>query len=107
MVLRIASTLGLLPIHRIIGIEEVSTRQEMARALRTRSEQGSHIIPVPGVEIKRNYPHIFFESVKILIKPRKGLRKSEEEIVEKTVVKPTYGRGRAGSKDVPHTTPLV
>jgi hypothetical protein len=100
MVQRIAATLGLLPIHRIIGIEEVSTRQEMARALRTRSEQGSHIIPVPGVVIKRSYPHIFFESVKILIKPRKGrLRKNDEEIVEKTVVKPTYGRARPAAKD--------
>jgi adenylate kinase family enzyme len=94
MVQRIASTLGLLPIHRVISIEEVSTRDEIARALSVRAEQGKHIIPVPGVEIKRNYPHIFFESVKILLKGKKGLRGSEEEIVEKTVVRPEYGRAR-------------
>ena len=95
MIMRIATTLGLLPIRRMISIEEVSTREEISRALRIRAEQGKHIIPVPGVEIKRNYPHIFFESVKILLKAKKGLRRSEEEIVEKTVVRPEYGRLRA------------
>ncbi len=92
MVQRIAATLGLLPIHRIITIEEVSTPRGDRAGLKIRAEQGKHIIPVPGVEIKRNYPHIFFESVKILLKSTKGLRKSETEIVEKTVVRPEYGR---------------
>ena len=66
-----------------------------------RAEQGKHIIPVPGVEIKRNYPHIFFESVKILLKSSKGLGKSEAEIVEKTVVRPEYGRVRQAAPDRP------
>jgi hypothetical protein len=92
MVQRIARTLDLLPIHRTVTIEEVSTKAEIGQALRIRAEQGKHIIPVPGVEIKRNYPHIFFESVKILLKSTKVLRKSEAEIVEKTVVRPDYGR---------------
>jgi hypothetical protein len=92
MVLRIARTLDLLPIHRFITIEEVSTRAEIGQALKIRAEQGKHIIPVPGVEIKRNYPHIFFESVKILLKSTTVLRKSDAEIVEKTVVRPEYGR---------------
>jgi adenylate kinase family enzyme len=99
MIQRIASTLGLLPIHRVIAIEEVSTQDEIARALSVRAEQGKHIIPVPGVEIKRNYPHIFFESVKILLKGKKGLRGSEEEIVEKTVVRPEYGRARVRARE--------
>jgi len=94
MVQRIARTLDLLPIHRVVSIEEVSTRAEITQALRIRAEQGKHIIPVPGVEIKRNYPHIFFESVKILLKSTKVLRKSEAEIVEKTVVRPEYGQAR-------------
>ncbi len=101
MITRIASTLGLLPIHRVIAIEEVSTREEISRALRIRAEQGKHIIPVPGVEIKRQYPHIFFESVKILLKGKKGLRRSEEEVVEKTVVRPEYGRLREPRRAAP------
>jgi hypothetical protein len=94
MVQRIASTLGILPINRFISIEEVSSKEEIAQALKIRAEQGKHIIPVPAVEIKRNYPHIFFESVKIMLTGKKGLRKSEQEIVEKTVVRPEYGRWR-------------
>jgi ABC-type dipeptide/oligopeptide/nickel transport system ATPase component len=105
MVHRIAAKLGLLPIHRVIMIEEVSTKTEIAQALRIRAEQGKHIIPVPGVEIKRSYPHIFFESVKILLKPKKGLRKGEEEIVEKTVVRPAYGRIRSPGTESPPRQP--
>ena len=98
MVQRIARTLDLLPIHRVVTIEEVSSPAEIAQALRIRAEQGKHIIPVPGVEIKRNYPHIFFESVKILLKPTAVLRKGDPEIVEKTVVRPEYGRVKPASR---------
>lgn len=94
MIMRIARTLDLLPIHRIINIEQVSTQQEIESALRVRAEQGKHIIPVPAVVVKRNYPHIFFESVKTLLKGRKGIRRTEEKVVEKTVVRPEYGRAR-------------
>ena len=48
MIQRIASTLGLLPLQRVITIEEVSTHEEIARALKIRAEQGKHIIPVPA-----------------------------------------------------------
>ena len=51
------------------------------------------------MEIKRNYPHIFFESVKILLKSTKVLRKSDAEIVEKTVVRPEYGRVKPAAAD--------
>jgi adenylate kinase family enzyme len=101
MIQRIASTLGLLPLHRIISIEEVSSREEISRALKIGAEQGKHIIPVPGVEVKRNYPHIFFESVKILLKEKRMLRKGESEIVEKTVVRPEYSRARKPKTDSP------
>jgi ABC-type dipeptide/oligopeptide/nickel transport system ATPase component len=104
MIQRIASKLELLPIHRVIDITEVATAEEIARALKIRAEQGKHIIPVPAVEIKRNYPHIFFESVKILLKGGKGLRNREEEIVEKTVVRPEYGRARRPAPPNPPAT---
>ena len=99
MIMRIARQLDLLPIHRIIRIEQVSTRQEIESALRVRAEQGKHIIPVPAVAVKRSYPHIFFESVKTLLKGRKWIRRTEETVVEKTVVRPEYGRARAAAPD--------
>ena len=92
MIQRIASTLGLLPLHRVISIEEVSTREEIARALKIRAEQGKHIIPVPAVEMKRNYPHIFFESVKILLKEEGAA----QERRRRSWRRPWFGRSTAG-----------
>jgi hypothetical protein len=95
MVLRIVASLDLPAPSRIIPIEQAASREEIARALRVRAEQGKHIIPVPSVEIKRSYPHIFFESMKELIAgTRRGLnrRPQDAHLVEKTVVRPPYSR---------------
>ena len=72
MVRKIAQRLDLPNPHRIINIDDVATQQEIEIAQRSRTHEGKHIIPVPSVEVKRNYPHIFFDSVKIFI--RKNLR---------------------------------
>ncbi len=102
MIEKIRKTLGLPPVHRIIMIQEVSNPAEIQTALRTRAEQGKHIIPVPALEIKRNYPHIFFESIKILLQGRSRTGNPGENIVEKTVVRPSYSRIRElpGEKSV-------
>jgi hypothetical protein len=111
MVRRIAGGLGLPEISRIIPIEQAASREEIARALHVRSEQGKHIIPVPSVEVKRSYPHIFFESVKELIAGTRrgfGRRASGAQMVEKTVVRPPYSRparAKAGAAAVPPTAP--
>ena len=97
MVKRIVASLELPPISRVIPIEQAASREEIARALRVRAEQGKHIIPVPSVEIKRSYPHIFFESMKELIAGTRGglgRRPQDAHLVEKTVVRPPYSRPR-------------
>jgi ABC-type dipeptide/oligopeptide/nickel transport system ATPase component len=99
MIERIRRTLDLPPTHRIISIEDVSKREEIAKALTIRSEQGKHIIPVPAVEIKRNYPHIFFESIKVLLKRSARQGKNSESVVEKTVVRPEYGKSASASSE--------
>jgi ABC-type dipeptide/oligopeptide/nickel transport system ATPase component len=99
MVERIRNTLSLPPLHRLIMIQEVSKPAEIETALRTRMEQGKHIIPVPAIEIKRNYPHIFFESIKILLQGRSRIRTPKENVVEKTVVRPAYSRVRETPKE--------
>jgi ABC-type dipeptide/oligopeptide/nickel transport system ATPase component len=98
MIERIRRTLDLPPLHRIIDIEDVSRREEIEKALEIRAEQGKHIIPVPAVEIKRNYPHIFFESIKILLTGNARSRDGKENFVEKTVVRPAYSRNRPAAQ---------
>lgn len=92
MTSRILATLQLPHPSRIIPITEVSSPEEIRTALRIRSQEGKHIIPLPAVEVKRNYPHIFFESVLILVKGRSLRSRGEEEAIEKTVVRPEYHR---------------
>ena len=92
MIERIRRTLDLPPIHRLISIEDVSKPAEIQKALSVRALEGKHIIPVPAVEIKRSYPHIFFESIVIMLKGGGLARKRRDTVVEKTVVRPEYSR---------------
>ncbi len=91
MVRRIAERLDLPQPHRIIPIEQVASREEIEHASRTRRVEGKHIIPVPSVEIKRNYPHIFFDSIRILLRRRRSFS-GKQTVFEKTVVRPVFNR---------------
>ena len=94
MVRTITQKLDLPHPHRIINIDDVATREGIETARRARQTEGKHIIPVPTLEVKRNYPHILLDSVKILIKRGLPFRR-RPEVIEKTVVTPEYSsRGR-------------
>jgi adenylate kinase family enzyme len=66
MVNKIASRLQLPAPSKIIRIEDVSTQEEIEKAMHTRQIEGKHVIPVPSIEIKKSYPNIFFTAIKIL-----------------------------------------
>ncbi|RKX79389.1 MAG: hypothetical protein DRP87_03300 [Spirochaetes bacterium] len=89
MVKKIAERLDLPAPSRIIKIEDVASQQEIERAIHSRKSEGKHVIPVPALEIRRNYPHIFYDSVRIFLKNKVPLlRKSH--VFEKAVVRPQY-----------------
>jgi len=94
MVRKIASRLALPNPSKIIRIEDVATQREIQEAIRARDTHGKHIIPVPAIEVKRNYPQIFLDSIRIFLK--KGFHVvSGPRVFEKTVVRPEYSkRGR-------------
>ncbi|GAH82577.1 unnamed protein product, partial [marine sediment metagenome] len=56
-----------------------------------RNSEGKHIIPVPALEVKRNNPQIFFDTVRIFFKKRFQTVK-KGKIFEKTVVRPEYSK---------------
>ena len=93
MVNKIASRLQLPNPSKIIKIEEVATQEEIDKAIRTRRIEGKHVIPVPSIEIKRSYPNIFYDAIKIFkrrftpdgIGPVPTLH-------EKSVVRPEYSK---------------
>ncbi len=96
MVNKIAARLQLPPPSKIIKIEDISTQEEIEKAIRTRKIEGKHVIPVPSIEIKRNYPNIFYDAIRIFRKNRgpKGIGVAPQ-VHEKSVVRPEYSkRGR-------------
>ncbi|MCK5007784.1 MAG: hypothetical protein V3V57_17820 [Spirochaetia bacterium] len=89
MVRKIGKRLQLPHPSKIMQIEDIASREEIATAIRSRNSEGKHIIPVPALEVKRSYPHIFLDSIKIFFKRRFQPLKSGN-IIEKTVVRPEY-----------------
>lgn len=85
MIEEIRRALELSEILQIIPIETVSTDREIEIARRSRKEEGKHVIPVPTLEIKKDFSGYFIDSLKIF-----GRRGKAHEIEEKTIIRPTF-----------------
>ena len=70
MVGKIAMRLQLPPPQKIIRIEDISTKEELEKAQKSRHIEGKHVIPVPSIEVKRSYPQIFSDSIKVFFKKK-------------------------------------
>ena len=91
MVIKIAQVLRLPPIQKIVAIEDIATAEEINTAIHYRNTQGRHVIPVPSIEVKRTYPRIMADSLRILFKRGLGLT-TKKNVFEKTVVRPEFSR---------------
>jgi adenylate kinase family enzyme len=93
MVNKIASRLQLSPPLKIIKIENIASQEEIDKAVRTRRIEGKHVIPVPSMEIKKNYPNIFYDAIKIF---RRRMTPAGigpvPTLHEKSVVRPEYSK---------------
>mgnify|MGYP000976208867 CR=1 FL=1 len=85
MVEKISDALGLPYPCEIIYIDDISTDKEIGKAVRTRQKEGKHVIPVPSVEIKKDFSGYFIDSLKIFRKKEK-----DTDIAEKTIIRPTF-----------------
>jgi len=95
MVQKIAARLQIPPPGKIIKIEDVATQDEIDKAIRTRRIEGKHVIPVPAIEVKRNYPTIFHNALRIFMGRREAGIGPTPGVHEKSVVRPSYSkRGR-------------
>jgi hypothetical protein len=86
MVRQIADNLGIAPIDEIFWIEDISTPEEIEIALDIRKREGKHVIPLPTVEVKKDFSGYFRERLRVLIH-RRG---SSGSVAEKTIVRPTF-----------------
>lgn len=95
MVIKIATRLQLPPPAKIIKIEDIASREDIEKAIRSRQIEGKHIIPVPAIEVKRNYPHIFYNSIRVFFEQKKMFNQkkgSDPQLFEKSVVRPEFSK---------------
>lgn len=95
MVRKICERLQIPHPGKIIRIEDVASREDIEKAMRSRKIEGKHVIPVPALEIRRNYPSIFYDSIRVFLKHNFGTAPARPRVYEKSVVRPEYTkRGR-------------
>lgn len=84
---QIVSALGLPAISKIIKIDEVATKEEIARARESRLKEGKHIIPVPTIELKPHFSGYLIDPLEIFFKKPQTKRR---RLGEKSIVRPTF-----------------
>jgi uncharacterized alkaline shock family protein YloU len=89
MIERIVESLGLPEPGQYLNIAEVSTREEIRRAVRIRREQGKHVIPAPTFEVKKTFSGYLVDPLRFLLKRKTG-PDDRPFVIEKSVVRPTF-----------------
>jgi len=92
MVYKIAARLKLPKPSKVINIEEIASQEDIETAVLSRRNEGKHVIPVPTIEIHRNYPQFVYDSVKVFFKKNFSFLPQKERVFEKTVVQPEFGK---------------
>ena len=90
MVRKIAARLNLPSPFKILNIEQLATKEEIAIAMKSRKVEGKHVIPVPAIEIHRAYPRFVYDSIRVFVK-RNILFRGKNEVFEKAIVRPDFG----------------
>lgn len=87
MVKKIADTLKLGSVDEWVYIQDVASEFEIKQALNTRTGQGKHVIPVPSLELKKDFSGYFLDPLQIFKRKAKGHFQS---MGEKSVVRPPF-----------------
>jgi uncharacterized alkaline shock family protein YloU len=87
MVQRITDTLALPRPIKVINIEEVATENEMKLAQNLREVHGMHVIPVPTIEIKKDFPGYLVNPLKYILRKKNEARRT---IGEKSIIRPKF-----------------
>jgi ABC-type dipeptide/oligopeptide/nickel transport system ATPase component len=91
MVKKICSTLQLPAPMKTIYIEDIASQEEINTAILYRKHHGKHVIPVPVIEVRRNYPKLVSDSFRVMMKTGFGLLR-KNQIYEKTIVRPEFSK---------------
>ena len=99
MATKIARRLNLPDPSQIIHIEDIATKEEIDTAMRIRYSEGKHVIPVPPIQITRNYPSIVYDSIRVGLQKRLAFLPFIKKVsaVEKTLVCPEFSKQEEAS----------
>ncbi|MDR0854335.1 MAG: Asp23/Gls24 family envelope stress response protein [Clostridiales Family XIII bacterium] len=86
MITQITNRLGLPAPEVRIDIESRTTEDERRLATRYRKELGQHIIPVPTLEVKKEFSGYFLHPLKVL----KDIKEGKSGATERSIVRPTF-----------------
>lgn len=86
MVQQIAEHLAIDPIDELVFIEDVSSNEDIEAARYHRTQFGQHVIPLPTLEVKKDFSGYFLDTLKIFSR----VFGRKEEVIEKSVVRPTF-----------------
>ena len=96
MVMKIAMRLQLPQPQKIIHIEEIATKEDIEKAIKSRQVEGKHVIPVPSIEVKKKYPQIFSTSMRDFFNKSKIFAKANKNLtgkmIEKSIVQPEFSK---------------
>ena len=87
MVEKIAENLGLPKVSDTTYITDVATEEEMKTARNIRVTEGKHVIPVPTLEIKKDFSGYLLDPLQIFKSKGKG---KQPYISEKSIIRPTF-----------------
>ncbi|MDX9872511.1 MAG: Asp23/Gls24 family envelope stress response protein [Clostridia bacterium] len=87
MVQRIADSLGIPRPAKVITIEDVATDQEIKLAQNLRETHGMHVIPVPTIEIKKDFPGYLVDPLKYFFRRKNEARRT---VGEKSIIRPKF-----------------
>ncbi len=91
MVEEIASNLSLGSIYKTIYIEDVASQEDIEKANYSRNHEGKHVVPVPTLEIKKQFSGYFMDSLRNFgFFGKNGKEHEPGEDIEKTIIRPTY-----------------
>ena len=87
MLQKIAKTLRIGPVSKIIRIEDIASKKDMEIAKYHRLKRGEHIIPVPSIELKPHFSGYLIDPIKSFFKTSSSRRR---RLGERSIVRPVF-----------------
>jgi len=81
MINKITEALDLPDPQNIIFIEDISSELEIMKAQRMRKDFGKHVIPLPTIEVKKDFPNYLIDPLQFFFKKKDTRKEGEKSIV--------------------------